>query len=127
MHGLRYHLATLPALILIVTFSAHIFTNAIQKRKKMKKKFGDMNELITESVIENVTDLAEVMVEVRKMRKVRERIETWKKRRNEYQNEYNRKVREKEKSHIPPPRGKQFWIKSLGAASRMWQTRSESL
>ena len=57
--------------------------------------------LMTESVIENVTDLAEVMVEVRKMRKVKERIEKWKKRRNEYQNEYNRKVREKEKSHIP--------------------------
>ena len=39
MLGLRYHLATLLALILIVTFSAHIFTNAIQKNmKKMKKK-----------------------------------------------------------------------------------------
>lgn len=48
-----------------------------------------------------MTDLAEVMVEVKKMRKVKERIEKWKKRRNEYQNEYNRKVREKEKSHIP--------------------------
>ena len=102
MHGLRYHLATLPALILIVTFNVLIFTNAILKKmKKMKKKFGDMNELMTESVIENVTDLAEVMVEVKKMRKVKERIEKWKKRRNEYQNEYNRKVREKEKSHIP--------------------------
>ena len=37
MLGLRYHLATLLALILIVTFSAHIFTNAILKNmKKMK-------------------------------------------------------------------------------------------
>lgn len=59
----------------------------------MKKKFGDMNELMTESVIENVTDLAEVMVEVNKMRMVKERMEKWKKRRNEYQNEYNKKVR----------------------------------
>lgn len=37
MHGSRYHLATLLVLILIVTFSAHIFTNAILKNmKKMK-------------------------------------------------------------------------------------------
>lgn len=56
---------------------------------------------IDETVISSVTDLTEVMVEVRKMRKVKERIEKWKKRRNEYQNEYNRKMREKEKSHIP--------------------------
>ena len=39
MPGLQYHLATLLALILIVTFSAHIITNAILKNmKKMKKK-----------------------------------------------------------------------------------------
>ena len=37
MHGSRYHLATLLVLILIVTFSAHIFTNAIlNNMKKMK-------------------------------------------------------------------------------------------
>ena len=37
MLGLLYHHATLLALILIVTFSAHIFTNAILKNmKKMK-------------------------------------------------------------------------------------------
>lgn len=37
MLGLQYHLATHPALILIVTFSAHIFTNVIPKNmKKMK-------------------------------------------------------------------------------------------
>ena len=38
MLGLQYHLATLLALILIVTYNAHIFTNAILKNlKKMKK------------------------------------------------------------------------------------------
>lgn len=34
MLGLLYHHATLLALILIVTFSAHIFTNAILKNMK---------------------------------------------------------------------------------------------
>jgi hypothetical protein len=34
MLGLLYHHATLLALILIVTFSAHIFTNAILKNQK---------------------------------------------------------------------------------------------
>ena len=43
MHGLRYHLATLPALILIVTFSAHIFTNVIQKNMMMKKRKNEDN------------------------------------------------------------------------------------
>lgn len=37
MLGLLYHHATLLALILIVTFSAHIFTSAILKIMKMKK------------------------------------------------------------------------------------------
>lgn len=41
MLGLLYHLATLPVHILIVTFSAHIFTNAILKNmKKMKNKMS---------------------------------------------------------------------------------------
>ncbi|MBR6962873.1 MAG: hypothetical protein IKH86_04490 [Prevotella sp.] len=70
-----------------------------------------MNELITESVIENVTDLAKVIVEVKKMRKVKERMEKWKKRRNEYQNDYYRKMREKEKSHIPKE-GSSFGLKA---------------
>lgn len=38
MLGLLYHHATLLALILIVTFSAHIFTNAILKNMKKNKK-----------------------------------------------------------------------------------------
>lgn len=39
MLGLLYHHATLLVLILIVTYSAPIFTNAILKNmKKMKKK-----------------------------------------------------------------------------------------
>lgn len=38
MLGLQYHLATLPVLILIVTFSAHIFTNAILMTKIMTNK-----------------------------------------------------------------------------------------
>lgn len=42
MLGPRYHLATLLALILIVMFSAHIFTNAILKMMNMMK----MNKLI---------------------------------------------------------------------------------
>ena len=43
MLGLLYHHATLLALILIVTFSAHIFTNAILKNLKNLKK---MNKVI---------------------------------------------------------------------------------
>ena len=66
---------------------------------------------IDETVISSVTDLAEVIVEVKKMRKVKERMEKWKKRRNEYQNEYYRKVREKEKSHIPSE-GSSFGLKA---------------
>lgn len=38
MLGLLYHLATHPALILIATFNAHIFTNAILKNMKNMKK-----------------------------------------------------------------------------------------
>ena len=43
MLGLRYHLATLLALILIVMYSAHIFTNAILKNMKNMMK---MNKVI---------------------------------------------------------------------------------
>ncbi len=38
MLGLPYRLATHPALILIATFNAHIFTNAILKNMKMNMK-----------------------------------------------------------------------------------------
>lgn len=45
MLGLRYHLAILLALILIVTFSAHIFTNAILKNMmKMNKVIYKVKE-----------------------------------------------------------------------------------
>ena len=45
MLGLQYLLATLLALILIVTFSAHIFTNAILKNmKKMNKVIYKIKE-----------------------------------------------------------------------------------
>lgn len=41
MLGMLYHHATLPVHILIVTFSAHIFTNAILKNmKNMKNKMS---------------------------------------------------------------------------------------
>lgn len=45
MLGLLYHHATLLALILIVTFSAHIFTNAILKNMmKMNKVIYKVKE-----------------------------------------------------------------------------------
>ena len=56
MHGSRYHLATLLVLILIVTFSAHIFTNAILKNmKKMKKMKIYISGKIGEEVISDDT------------------------------------------------------------------------
>ena len=56
MLGLQYHLATLIALILIVTFSAHIFTNAILKNmKKMKKMKIYISGKIGEEVISEAT------------------------------------------------------------------------
>ena len=45
MLGLLYHHATLQALILIVTFSAHIITNAILKKIMMKKN-GPNEEIV---------------------------------------------------------------------------------
>lgn len=41
MLGLLYHRATLLALILIVTFSARIFTNAIQRILKIMKNMNN--------------------------------------------------------------------------------------
>ena len=49
MLGLRYHLATLLALILIVTFSAHIFTNAILKKMKFHISGKIGGEVISEA------------------------------------------------------------------------------
>lgn len=42
MLGLRYHLATLLALILIVTYNAHIFTNAILKNMMKMNKVSQL-------------------------------------------------------------------------------------
>lgn len=53
MLGLQYHLATLLALILIVTFSAHIFTNAILKNMKKMKFY--ISGKIGEEVISEAT------------------------------------------------------------------------
>lgn len=54
MLGLRYHLATLLALILIVTFSAHIFTNAILKNTKMMKNMKKIKFYISGKIGEEV-------------------------------------------------------------------------
>ena len=42
MRGLLYHHATLLVLILIVTYSAHIFTNAILKNMMKKNKVSQL-------------------------------------------------------------------------------------
>lgn len=56
MLGLQYHLATLLALILIVTYSVPIFTNAILKNmKKMKKMKFYISGKIGEEVISEAT------------------------------------------------------------------------
>ena len=56
MLGLLYHHATLLPLILIVTYSAHIFTNAILKNmKKMKKMKVYISGKIGEEVISEAT------------------------------------------------------------------------
>ena len=56
MLGLQYHPATLLALILIVTFSAHIFTNAILKNmKKTNKMKFYISGKIGEKVISKAT------------------------------------------------------------------------
>ena len=54
MLGLRYHLATLLALILIVMYSAHIFTNAILKNTKMMKNMKKIKFYISGKIGEEV-------------------------------------------------------------------------
>lgn len=55
MLGSLYHHATLLALILIVMYSAHIFTNAILKNmKKMKKMKNNMKVYISGKIGEEV-------------------------------------------------------------------------
>lgn len=53
MLGLQYHPATLLALILIATFSVHIFTNAILKSMKTMKKINFFEGLDARSTRRN--------------------------------------------------------------------------